>query len=477
MAGLAEAGTAGITGELARRLVDLAGDDLDPAVDHEARRCMVNVIGTAVGASRHSDVAALVRASARALGSGDVPLPGLDERLGPLGAAEVVGSAAHLDDFDDTHLETVIHPGAATLGVLWSLDGVAAAAPTSAGAAERRRREVVAVALGVEAQLRVGMAISPQHYDAGWHITGTCGVVGAAVTAGLLLGLDAEALGRALGFASGMTVGHREAFGTFVKPLHPGKAAANGLLAAHLARAGLSAPAAGLEAPGGLLDVLARRTWEASWVSGTGPFDRWVLLDNSYKPFPCGVVAHPAIEAAQRVRADHPELEAAAVRAVTVHCNPLVPELMGNPTPTTGLEGRFSATHVVTAALLDGRMGLRQVSDERVVEPELAELRRRVVLAPDDAVGRQAVALTVELEDGSVLESRVDTVISSRERPLDDAALAGKFTDLVEPVLGAERSGELAAVAWGWGREAAIADVVDLAAGKGDGRTAAGRQP
>jgi len=233
-----------------------------------------------------------------------------------------------------------------------------------------------------------------------------------------------------------------------------------------------------LEAPGGFLDVLARGTWDPSWLEGTGAIDRWVLLDNSYKPFPCGVVAHPGIEAAQRFRSAHPELDVSAIRAATLRCNPLVPELMGNPTPVTGLEGRFSATHVVTAALLDGRMGLRQVSDERVVEPELVALRRRVALAPDEAVPRQAAVLSVELTDGSVLESRVDTVISSRERPLDDAALSEKFTDLVEPVLGAERAGALAAAAWSWGEATTVADVVLLAAGgKGDGQTVGGGQP
>ncbi len=178
-------------------------------------------------------VTSLLRAAAEQGSSGQVLVPGVARTLDPYWAALVIGTAAHLDDFDDTHLATVIHPGACALATVVSL------APETgpSGAAF-----LAAFAVGCEAQLRIGNAISPAHYDHGWHITGTCGVFGAAVAASALLGLDADGAGRALALAGTMTAGHREAFGSMTKPLHAGKAAANGILAARLAATGLAGP-------------------------------------------------------------------------------------------------------------------------------------------------------------------------------------------------------------------------------------------
>src|SRR6516162_6741346 len=239
--------TRSVTTDFCAALLDAAAGPLPPGVSSAASRTLLNVLGTAASAAGSPAVTVLLAAAADQGSAGEVQVPGVARTLDPYWAALVTGTAAHLDDFDDTHLATVIHPGAATLATVLSL------APETApsGAAF-----LGAFAVGCEAQLRIGNAISPAHYDHGWHITGTCGVFGAAVAASALLGLDAEAAGRALSLAATMTAGHREAFGSMTKPLHAGKAAANGVLAARLAAAGLSAPPDPL-APGGVLEVLA----------------------------------------------------------------------------------------------------------------------------------------------------------------------------------------------------------------------------
>ena len=134
--------------------------------------------------------------------AGDVPVPGRTDTFDPVSAALVTAYAAHLDDFDDTHLAAVVHPGASVFGA-----GLGATALRDVSGDELLR----AFAAGIELQLRIASAMSPSHYDAGWHITGTVGPLGAAMTASILLGLDAEAAGRALGVATSMTLGHREA--------------------------------------------------------------------------------------------------------------------------------------------------------------------------------------------------------------------------------------------------------------------------
>jgi 2-methylcitrate dehydratase PrpD len=156
------------TARLCAAVCENAVAPLPPRVRRAAERSLLNVLGTAIGASRESAVETVLAKAAAHSGRPVAPVPGRPERVDLTHAALVTGIAAHLDDFDDTHLATVIHPGAATLGA-------------SLGLAHQRhasgRELLTAFALGCEVQLRVGVAMSPSHYDAGWHITGTCGVV------------------------------------------------------------------------------------------------------------------------------------------------------------------------------------------------------------------------------------------------------------------------------------------------------------
>jgi 2-methylcitrate dehydratase PrpD len=401
-----------------------AAKPLPSATSRAARRTLVNVLGTAISAVASPTVTVLLDAAAEQGGAGQVPVPGLARTLDPYWAALVIGTAAHLDDFDDTHLATVIHPGAPALATVVSL------APETApsGAAF-----LAAFAAGCEAQLRIGNAISPAHYDHGWHITGTCGVFGAAVAAAALLGLDTEAAGRALSLAATMTAGHREAFGSMTKPLHAGKAAANGVLAARLAAAGLAGPADPL-GPGGVLEVLAAEVDRDALVPASGA---WELELNTFKTYPCGVVAHPAMDAAVTASA---RIDPGDVTGVSLRCNPLVPELMGTVHPADGLRSRFSARHGVAVGLCYGRAGLAEFSDEAATAPEVARLRGLITLEPDRAVARDAAVLRISLRSADPIEIRVDHTRGSAARPLTDDELLAKVRALADPVLGdAER--------------------------------------
>jgi len=410
--------TGSATTDFCAVMLDAAASPLPPAVSSAARRTLLNVLGTAASATGSPAVTALLAAAAEQGSAGDVQVPGLAHTLDPYWGALVTGTAAHLDDFDDTHLATVIHPGAATLATALSL------APETApsGAAF-----LGAFAAGCEAQLRIGNAISPAHYDHGWHITGTCGVFGAAVAASALLGLDAEASSRALSLAATMTLGHREAFGSMTKPLHAGKAAANGVLGAHLAAAGLSAPPDPL-GPGGVLEVLAAAVDRDALGRG------WELELNTFKTYPCGVVAHPAMDGAIAVS---DRIDPAEITAITLRCHPLVPELMGTVHPVDGLRSRFSARHGVAVGLLFGRAGLAEFTDAVATAPEVARLRGLITLDPDPGVPRDAAVLRIETRSADPVEIRTEHTRGSIARPLTDDELQDKVQALVTPVLGA----------------------------------------
>ena len=286
--------------------------------------------------------------------------------------------------------------------------------------------------------------MTPSHYDDGWHITGTCGVIGAAVAAGVLMDFDEAHLASAIGLAAQMTLGHREAFGTPIKPFHAGKAAANRLFAASLARAGMSGGSDCFVGEPNYFSALSHK-YQLGVLSPQSLAERMVLLDNTYKPFPCGIVVHPAIEAGVNMHSRFGD-DDGSVERVSVRCNPLVPELMGRTVATTtGLEARFCAIHGVSVGLLYGRGGLAEFSDEQAVNPRVVVLRAKTVLEPDESCPLRG-GVTVTWKDGKTDRSEVQQATGSLERPLSDEALLAKFTALVEAVLpgGAESIAEAA---------------------------------
>ena len=423
----------------AQGLVDLGSKPLPDHVAAEAKRSLINVVGTSVGASAHPGVDAIL-ATARELGVAELAgVPGRTERVDVHFSALATGFAGHLDDFDDTHLATVIHPAASILAVLTAL--YEETSPSGEHALK-------AFALGCEAQLRVGVSISPEHYDRGWHITGTCGVIGCAVTAALLLGADAATLARAVSIAASMFVGQREAFGTMTKPFHPGKAAANGIAAARLALQGaaqLDVADDIFEASGGYSHSLSTKVDFSLMNDEMG--ERWELLFNTYKPYPCGIVAHPAIDAGLALSTQIAQVTSAdavdVVEAITVRCHPLVPELMGNPQPKDGLQARFSAIHGVAAALCDRRVGIAQYEDTRVVQADVRAIRARTTLQPDATVNRDEVFIQAQLKDGTTLAHHVEHARGSLARPLTDDELTEKVRLLVDPILGEGKTAAL----------------------------------
>jgi 2-methylcitrate dehydratase PrpD len=414
--------TTEVTWDFCNALTRLSARSLSPSVRHAALRTLLNAVAAAIGASR-SPAVDIAAGYARAHGGTPVaPVPGRPERLDLMGAALATGIAGHYDDFDDTHLATVIHPGAATLATVVPLG---AARGTSGETALR------AFALGCEAQLRLGNAISPGHYDAGWHITGTCGVVGAAVAAAVMLGLDRSGMRSAVGLAAAETLGHREAFGSMTKSFHSGQAASNGLLAALLAEQGFPGPERILERPGGFFAAFTPLAEPGDLFAGLG--EDWELEENTFKPYPCGIVSHPLIDAAIAVSARIPGPD--HVTGIVAHCHPLVEELMGRMEPADGLNARFSAAHAIAAAIADGELTLRQFRDSRVGQDDVRRLRGVTRFAPSPDIRRDEARLEVRLAGGTTVAEHVAHARGSRLRPLTDDELAAKARGLIEPVL------------------------------------------
>lgn len=360
---------------------------------------------------------------------------GRAEKVDMASAALVNGITSHTFDFDDTHLKTIIHPAGPVASAVLAL-------------AEQRGasgREVIdALVLGIDVACRIGNVMYPDHYDRGWHITGSTGMLGAAAACARLLGLNELQTAMALGIAASQPVGFREQFGTMTKPFHPGGAARAGLMSALLASRGFTASPRALEAPRGLVQVVSdKRAWnEVTDELG----QRFEISFNSYKPFACGIVIHPSIDACVQLRARGVTPE--QVERIELRVHSLVLELTGKKEPKDGLQGKFSVYHGCAVGLIYGHAGEDEFSDAVVGDSQVVALRNKVQATVDDTIDEAAVDVTAVLKDGSRVHVRVDNAIGSLQNPLSDAQLEAKFSALVVPVLGEGRAKAITEPCW-----------------------------
>lgn len=421
---------------LAAYLVKARYEDLPANVRKEGVRTLLNWVGVAVGGSQHETVARALRALQPFSGPEQASLLGRTERLDIMNAAFLNGVASHIFDYDDTHLKTIIHPAGPVVSAILAL---AEYRPVTGTAF------LNALVLGVESECRIGNAVYPNHYDVGWHITGTAGVFGAAAAAGKLLGLSEQQMIWALGLAASQPVGLRESFGSMNKSFNPGRAASNGLFAALLAAQDFTSSQGMLEAKRGWAHTISTKQDFAQITEGLG--SRYEAALNTYKPFACGIVIHPALDAAIQLRNQY-QLKPEQIAEVRLRVHPLVLELTGKKTPTTGLEGKFSIYHSVAIALIQGAAGERQYSDQAVQDPAVVALRAKVVATVDPAIKPQQVDMTVVLKDGRELHQYIQHAIGSVEVPMTDAQLEAKFSDLAEGILPRQQTQALIDTCW-----------------------------
>jgi 2-methylcitrate dehydratase PrpD len=412
-----------VTRCLARYVVSAQPTELPEKVRKEAVRTLLNWVGCALGGSKHETLNIAIAALAPFSGPAQASILGRRERMDVLNAAFMNGVSSHIFDYDDTHLKTVIHPAGPVASTLLALSEYR---PVSG------RDFVHALVLGVETECRIGNAVYPAHYDIGWHITGSAGVFGAAAAAGKILGLSEQQMVWALGLAATQPVGLREMFGTMTKSFHPGRAAHNGLTAALLASRNFTSSNQPLEAKSGWANVLSTSRNYAEITEKLG--ETYEILLNTYKPFACGVVIHPAIDGCIQLRNQY-NLTAEQIHRIELKVHPLVLELTGKKTPQTGLEGKFSVYYAAAIAIVEGAGGQKQFSDKLVRDPVLVALRDRVVATVDSSIREEQARIAITLKDGRRLEKYVENALGSVKNPMSDASLDAKFLDLADGVL------------------------------------------
>ncbi len=408
-----------VTAALTDFLVSSRWEDVPDDVRHAARRSILNFFGTALGGSRDAAIAGTLAVLDRFSGARHASVIGRNDRLDMLSAAFINAASGNVYDFDDTHHPTIIHPTAPVAPALFAL---AESQPVSGAAL------LHAFVLGVEVECRLGNAVTPWHYRRGWHITSTCGVFGAAAAVAKLLAFDAGHVIWALGNASAQSSGLVETLGTMAKSIGVGAAARGGLGAALFAQAGVTGPAEPIAGPRGFASVMGDGANLDAITQGLG--ETWELMANTHKPYPCGVVLFPVIDACLELRARHPDVRPDAIADIAVEGHPLLRERADRPSVSTGREAQVSAQHSVAATLIHGVAGVAQFEDACVNSPDILPLRRRVKVVDRANTPVEAAHVTITLADGRELTAYVAQGRGTPQRPMSDADIEAKVREL-----------------------------------------------
>jgi len=419
-------------------------------VRHHARRCVIDWLAALLPGTRLPPATILMQALEDELGRGPASLPGTGRRASPRAAALINGSASHSVEFDDIFRDGLYHPGCPTIAA------ALAATDSRGGSGEELLRAVIA---GYEISTRIAAAIQPAHYRF-WHTTGTVGCFGAAVATAVALGLDRTRTAHAIATVGTFAAGLQQAFrsDSMSKPLHAGRAAEAGLLAASGAARGLTGALDILEGPAGFGAAMAG---EVDWTKATeGLGERYNIGRITAKNHGCCGHTFAAIDGALELARTH-AIEPAAIRAVTVGTYRVALDVTGSHRAHTPAEARFSLPYVVAHALVHGSVRLDACTPERLADPRVQALLNKVRLEVDDEAEaafptRRSAVVTIELEDGGTHGHRQPTRKGDPDAPLSDAELSDKFIELAQPVIGDASAARLLERLWHLGGDAPL---------------------
>lgn len=407
---------------LARFIERTRYEDLPQEVVSFTKLCVLDWLGSALAGADQPPIR-MIRELAEEMGGAKQAALVTGGRTSALHAALVNGAASHVVELDDIHKASIIH--AATVVI-----------PAALAAAEWRGRSgrdlIAAIAIGYDVCFRIGEAVSPSHYRY-WHNTATCGTFGAAAAAGKLLGLAEESLVHALGNAGTQAAGLWEFIedGAMSKQLHTGKAAMNGLLAALLAEKGFTGPTRILEGGRGFFHAMSEE-FDASRVTERLG-ETFKIRENSFKIHASCRHTHPAIDLALSLRADPANpLRPEQVRKIRVGGYRSVVAITDDPSPASVYAAKFSLQFCVALALVKGRAGLAEFTEQTLFDPAIRALMERieVTLDPDvDAAYPECwgTRMEVTLEGGDTLTVRTDYPKGDPENPVAAEELIGKF--------------------------------------------------
>jgi 2-methylcitrate dehydratase PrpD len=402
-------------------LIDTSFQDLPGEVITQAKRCIMDWVGVAIGGVRHPAISILIETVKELGGARQASILGTPLKSSVLNAALVNGAMSHVLDFDDTHLPAFMHPSAPLLPALLAY-----------GEWKRASGKdfLLAFIMGFEIETRISIAMGGTHFDEGWHPTATMGHFGAAAGVAKLAGLKKEEASSALGLAATQASGIRRVFGSMAKSFHPGKAAADGLLSVLLAQKGYTCPGNTLEGKKDLASLLSRDFNAARGLEGLG--QSYTIMKVTFKPFASCLYTHPVIDGIIYLRNRY-QLKPDAVENIHCAVSKFCFDGAGQLNPRTALEAKFSTPYCAAIALIEGKAGEDLFVDSLTQNWAIQGFMKKVQLEKSP-LGEKEAQITVRLQDGTTLRHKVDHPLGDPQNPVSDRELREKAMTFLKPI-------------------------------------------
>jgi 2-methylcitrate dehydratase PrpD len=421
----------GLTEYVGKFIASTKYEDIPREVIELGKKSILDGLGLALAGSR-AQTGAISREYVEHLGicDGKASIIGSSKKTSPRFAAFVNGVSIHADDFDDTQLSAakdrvyglLVHPTVPVLPALLAL----AEGRTISG-----KDLMLAYHLGVEVECKIAEAISPRHYQDGFHSTGTCGPFGSAAACAKLLRFELPKILNTFGLVASQSGGLRENFGTMTKPFQAGHAAESGLASAELVALGWTAAEQILEAERGFFHAFGGSFDPLAIVDRLGKPWAFASPGISLKPYPSGSLAHPAMTELARL-IDLNKVQAGQVEKLDVGANHQMTTTLLHHRPKNGLEAKFSMEFCMAILFLRGKAGLGEFSDRVVQRADVQEMIGRVNFYVDpeaESAGydKMTSLLKIHLKDGRVITGRAEFAKGSPANPMSFDEAAAKF--------------------------------------------------
>ena len=414
------------TKELANFVACTNFNDFPTEVISHAKTCIVDWLGVAIAGSLAPSAQIATSIVRELQGRPESTIIGADFKTSCINASLVNGILGHSIELDDVHEQAIIHPAAAVL-------------PAALAVAERCRcngRDLISwIIVGYEVEIRIGTALNPSHYQY-WHPTGTCGTLGATAATANILNLNAEQTIHALGIACTQAAGLITVFGTMSKAMNAGRAAQSGVQASLLAQNGFTSSMDALEAPNGYLHATSQNPAINTVTERLG--EEYEILNTSFKRHASCGHTHGAIDATLILTQQY-NIPVDGIDTITVGTYPIAVNVVGtNYAPESSLEAKFSLPYCVAIALINGKAGLTDFSENNIANPKVHELASKIQVKndPEYKDARLGSAwVKIRTTDERELYHRVDIPKGFPQNQLTKMELENKFTDLASLTL------------------------------------------
>lgn len=428
----------GETAALAAYTVSTEYEDIPTETVDYAKKGIRDYLGVAVYGSHHEVGDQIMGYVDRCMSGEESTVIGRGT-ASPTGAALANGAFGHAIDYDDTFESIVIHPSSPVFGATLAAGEVADA---------DGKDLITAYTVGCEAAFRVGHSQYPNHYQNGWHSTGTVGAFGSTAAAAHLLDLSVDETIHAFGIVASASSALKKNFGSMTKPLHAGHAAETGLRAALLAENGFTADEEILEGSIGYGEVMTTDGSYDPEIITEGLGEEWAVLDLGFKPHPSGVITHAAMDALRTLVIDH-DLTPESVDSMTVALDDAASEMLHHANPDNALQAKFSIEFCLAAILRERKAGIHEFTDGYVTQPETTAVIDNIDRAFEENLfdahyASYGARVTVETTDGETLVQEVKHHPGSPNNPVSEDRLQAKFDECVLTVLDADTTDQLA---------------------------------